>query len=404
MSVKLRRFIFWLIAAALLMSGLYYTFKEQSHYVDIAHIEIGPLEVSIAEDGETKVRDIYELSSPLMGRVLRLEVEVGDEVAAAETIVAKIEPSDPTFLDRRSEKEARAAVKASEALLSLAKAQLNEAESELEFSFSELERMQRLVDRRLVSEREYDQAKKNYKTKAASVNTALASIRARESELAQAKARLVTPVDVRGTDKDCKCLSIYAPTKGKILRVLHESEGIIEPGDVLVEIGDTSDLEIVVDFLSIDAVRINPGQRVVIEEWGGAYNLNGVVKKVEPFGYTKVSSLGIEEQRVDVIIDIIDPIERWNSLGHGYQVETRVILWHEDNVLKSPITALFREKGEWSVFVVEDERARLKKIQVGRKNAFEAQILSGLDEGQQVVLHPSNQINDGVLIKRRIER
>ncbi len=401
MNVSFRRSIIWLVAGAILIYGLYQTFREQSYSVDMAAVEFGPLEVSIADDGETRVRDIYELSSPLMGRLLRLDVEVGDAVTATETIVARIQPSDPTFLDIRSEKEAEAAVKASEAVLLLARAQLHEAESELEFSKSELARMQRLIERKLISEREYDQAKKEYKTKIASVNTALASIRARESELAQAKARLVTPVNSLNNGEDCECLSIYAPTKGKILRILQESEGVVEAGDVLVEIGDTDDLEIVVDFLSIDAVRITPGQRVVIEEWGGDYNLNGIVKRVEPFGYTKVSSLGIEEQRVDVIIDISEAKERWSSLGHGYQVEARVILWHHDKVLKLPITALFREQGEWSVFVVEDNRAKLKKVEIGKRNAYEAEILSGVEEGQQVILHPSNQINDGVLIHQR---
>ena len=401
MSVKFRRLIFWLIAIVLLIAGLYYAFREQPYYVDIATTSTGELQVTITEEGETRVRDIYELSSPVMGRVLRLDVEVGDETIAAETIIAKIEPSDPSFLDVRSEEEAKASVKASQAMLTLAKAQLNEAESELEFAFSELERAQRLVDRKLVSQRELDQAKKNYKTKVASVKTAQASIKARESELAQAKARLVTPIDTQGSHEECKCLSIFAPTTGKVLRILHESEGVIHAGDVLVEIGDTRDLEIVVDFLSIDAVRIKPGQQVVIEQWGGDAFLNGVVKKVEPFGYTKVSSLGIEEQRVDVIIDLTDPKEQWTSLGHGYQVEASVILWHEKDVLKLPITSLFRENGEWSVFVVEDNRAKLKQVSIGKRNAYEAQILEGIEPGEQVILHPSNQIKQGILVEQR---
>ena len=401
MDVKNRRLLLWSIIASILAAGLFSTFKEQPILVDIGVVGLGPLEVSVSEEGETRVRDVYELSSPIMGRVLRLEVEAGDQVAAAETVVANIEPTDPTFLDVRSEKEAKAAVSAAKAELSLAKAQLNEAESELEFAFSELERAQRLVDRKLVSERELDQAKKNYKTKVASVETAQASIKARESELAQAKARLVTPITAQNSIEECKCLSLFAPASGKILRVLHESEGVIDAGDVLVEIGDISDLEIVVDFLSIDAVQIKPGQQVAIEEWGGESYLNGVVNKVEPFGYTKVSSLGIEEQRVDVIIDITDVYEKWQSLGHGYQVEARVILWRDDNVLKLPITSLFRSNGEWSVFVVKDNRAVLKKVQIGKKNAFEAQVLTGVTKDELVILHPSNKINEGVLIDER---
>ena len=269
MSVTFRRGIFWLVAAAILVAVFVYAFKPRPQLVDLGRTEVGPLIVTVSEDGETRVRDIYELSSPLMGRVLRIDVEAGDHVVAAETVVARIEPSDPSFLDLRTEEEARAEVKAAEAVLALAKAQLNEAESELEFAESELDRANRLVERNLVSERELDRAKKEHKTKQASVSTAIASIRARESELAKAKARLVTPVEIRDSNMECKCLSIFAPITGSILRVLHESEGVVEPGAPLVEIGDIRDLEIVVDFLSVDAVQIKAGQRVMIEEWGG---------------------------------------------------------------------------------------------------------------------------------------
>lgn len=401
MGIKIRRYIFWLIALAILLAGLYYSFREQAYLIDAAYVEIGSLQVSITEEGETRVRDIYELSSPLMGRVLRLDVEVGDDVKAGETVIAEIEPSDPTFLDIRTEEEAKAAVEAAKAQLSLAEALLSEAESELEFALSELERTKRLVDRKLVAQREYDQARKDYKIKYASVETAIATINARKSELVQAEARLVTPINIADSGEQCDCLPIYSPSTGKILRILHESEGIIQPGDVLVEIGDTSDLEIVVDFISIDAVQIRPGQKVVIQEWGGETDLQGIVKKVEPFGYTKVSSLGIEEQRVDVIIDFTDAKEKLQSLGHGYQVESKVILWQDENILKVPVTSLFRVDGEWSLFVIEDERAVIRKLQIGKMNALEAQVISGVAEGEKVILHPSNQINQGSLVAER---
>ena len=401
MNANIRRVIFWAIAIVFLALVFIYAFKPRPQLVDFAKAEIGPLIVTVSEDGETRVRDIYELSSPLMGRVLRIDVEAGDMVVAAETVVAQIEPTDPSFLDLRTEEEARAAVKAAEAVLALAKAQLNEAKSELEFAESELERAKSLVERNLVSERELDRANKEFKSKQASVSTAIASIRARESELAQAKAHLVTPIEIRDSNKECKCLSIFAPITGNILQVIHESEGVVEPGELLVEIGDTSDLEIVVDFLSIDAVRIKPGQRVIIEEWGGSAPLKGKVKKVEPFGYTKVSSLGIEEQRVNVIIDFLEPHDIWKSLGHGYQVEAHVVLWEESNVLKLPITALFRNGGGWATFIVEKNKAKLRNVEIGKRNDYEAQILNGIKKDEVVILHPSNQIEDGVLVTER---
>lgn len=401
LNVKIRRAIFWLFAGLIVLAGMVFAFKPRAIYVDLAAAEIGTLTVTVSEEGETEVRDVYELSSPIMGRVLRIDVEAGDPVVAAETVVARIEPTDPSFLDLRTEEEARAAVKAANAMLELAKAQLEEAKSEQEFAQAELERAIRLVDRKLISQHELDQAEKNYKTKSASVSTAIAGIRARESELAQAKARLVTPIEIQESTKECKCLSVYAPITGKILRVLHESEGVVKAGDLLVEIGNTADLEIVVDFLSVDAVQIQPGQRVVINEWGGPESIKGIVKKVEPFGYTKTSSLGIDEQRVDVIIDLVDPHEKWQPLGHGYQVDASVILWEQDNVLKLPITALFREGEEWAVFVVEGRKAKLRKIKIGQRNSFEAQIISGIKAGELVILHPSNQIQDNVFVAKR---
>ncbi|MGR8948322.1 MAG: efflux RND transporter periplasmic adaptor subunit [Gammaproteobacteria bacterium] len=401
LSAKTRRSIFWLVIAAFIAAGMFIAFKPTSIPVDLATVETGPLVVSVGEEGETRIRDVYTVSAPITGRMLRIEAEVGEKVVAAQTLIAQIEPSDPAFLDLRSEEEARAAVKAAEASMNLAKAQLTEAESEFEFAAIEVERANKLSQAKVMSRREVDSARRDYKSKQAVVNTAKARLVARQHELAQARAHLVSPADLQNSDRECDCVSVLAPVSGTILQILEENEGVVERGTPLVEIGDASDLEIVVDFLSSDAVKIQPGQRVIIDRWGGNGFLQGVVRKIEPFGFTKTSSLGIDEQRVNVIIDISSPHEQWQRLGHGYQVDVEVVLWEGVSVLKVPLTALFRHSADWAIFVNEHGVARLRTVEVGQRNGLAAEIKNGLSLGDEIILHPSNRINDGVRIEAR---
>ncbi len=401
LNAKTRRSIFWLIILLLIVAGLIFTFRPQPIPVDLIKVAQGPMIVTVEEEGETRVKDVYMLSAPVTGHMLRIDAEVGDEVIAAETLVAQIRPINPEFLDKRSEEEARAAIKTAEASLALAEAQLVEAQSEFDFAVTELERANKLIQQQVIPQRALDNAKRDYKSKRAGVNTAKAALRARQFELAQARAHLVSPADVQTNDQNCQCVTILSPITGKILQVLHESEGVISMGTPLVEIGDPANLEIVVDFLSSDAVRIQPGQRVIIEEWGGESALQGTVRKIEPFGFTKTSALGIDEQRVNVIIDLSDPTEKWQRLAHGYQIEARVVLWESENVSKVPLTSLFRDNDNWAVYVEQENRAKLQHVKLGQRNGLEAEILEGLPEGSQVISHPSNQIVDGIRVKPR---
>ena len=401
LNAKTRRSIFWLIILFLIVAGLIFTFRPQPIPVDLIKVAQGPMIVTVEEEGETRVKDVYMLSAPVTGHMLRIDAEVGDDVIAAETLVAQIRPINPEFLDKRSEEEARAAIKTAEASLALTEAQLVEAQSEFDFAVTELERANKLIQQQVIPQRALDNAKRDYKSKRAGVNTAKAALRARQFELAQARAHLVSPADVQTNDQDCQCVTILSPITGKILQVLHESEGVISMGTPLVEIGDPANLEIVVDFLSSDAVRIQPGQRVIIEEWGGESALQGTVRKIEPFGFTKTSALGIDEQRVNVIIDLSDPTEKWQRLAHGYQIEARVVLWESENVSKVPLTSLFRDNDNWAVYVEQENRAKLQHVKLGQRNGLEAEILEGLPEGSQVISHPSNQIVDGIRVKPR---
>lgn len=401
MGTRWRRIVIWAGLCGLLVGGLAYAFWPRAVLVDLAVIERGTLVVTVDEEGQTRVRDIFVVSSPISGRVRRIESDVGDEVIAGKTIVANIEPIDPSFLDVRSEAEARAAVQAAEAAKALSQAKLLEAQAELDFARSDLARARRLIRSDTISKRALDEAERAFKTRTAAVATVKAELKMRESELAKARASLVSPIETQKLHGACECVPITAPVSGRILRLIRESEGVVQAGDALIEIGNPRDLEIVVDFLSTDAVKIEHGQRVIIEEWGGDGRLAGRVRRVEPYGFTKVSALGIEEQRVNVIIDFTDPAGRWQRLAHGFRVEVRVVLWEREKVMKIPLTALFRGGDGWSVFVEEGGRARRRTVQLGRSNGLQGEITGGLNEGERVVLHPSDRVVDGVGIRAR---
>ena len=379
MELRQRRMIFWGSLTALLLLFMIYAFRPQPVPVDFADVTRGRLTVTIDEEGETRVRDVFVLSAPVAGRVQRIEIEVGDEVVAGETVVAEIDPVDPTLLDARSETEAQAAVRA--------------AEAELEFASRELERQKQLGQRGVASARDLDSAEKAYRTARAALENARAALQARSIQRERARPRRAGEAHIG--------IPVVAPVSGRVLRVVRESAGVVQPGEPLLEIGDPRDLEIVVDLLSADAVRVEKGQEVLIEQWGGGDLLHGRVRRVEPYGFTKISALGIEEQRVNVIIDFTDPPERWQRLGHGYRVEPRIVLWQSEDVLKIPLPALFRDGDAWAVFAADGGRAALRHVKLGRDNGIEAEIVEGLEAGQEVVLHPSDRVTDGARIVAR---
>lgn len=395
-----RRLAFW--APIVIIGGLllFWMFRPEAVPVDIATVSRGPITVSISDEGETRVKDVFVVSAPVPGLMRRIALKAGDEVVASETVIAEIAPSDPSFLDRRSESESRAAVRASEAAMTLARAAVRRAEAEFDFAAAELQRYRGLAARNTVSLNDLDAAERRSRTAEAAVEEARASLQVRSFELEQARARLVAPTLAR-SEEGCDCLNVFSPVSGSVLRVLQESEAVVSSGTPLLEIGNPGKLEIVVDLLSGDAVKIELGQRVLIEAWGGEEPLNGVVRRIEPFGFTKVSALGIEEQRVNVLVDLTDAPARWQKLGHGFRVEPRIILAESDDALKVPRAALFRESGEWAVFVNDKGRAELRQVTLGLENGLEAEILSGLNEGDQVVLQPGERVSPGVRLQER---
>jgi HlyD family secretion protein len=384
-----------------LVIALTFAFRPQPIAVDTIEIRRSTLVVTVDDEGQTRVHDVYVLSAPVAGHMRRIDLHVGDPAVARETVVAEIAPIDPAFLDPRSEAQARADVRAAESAEALARAAVDQAEAELEFAEREQVRATQLFAEGTISERERDDAQRTFRTRRAILATALAALDVRSYELERARATLVTPAGAPAHAEACDCVAIRAPVDGSVLRILQQSESVVAVGTPLVEIGDPRALEIVVDLLSSDAVNVAAGQRVIIERWGGEARLEGRVRLVEPYGFTKISALGIEEQRVNAIIDLTSPPEAWSRLAHGYQVDVRIVLWEEADALVVPLLALFRDGDAWAVFVAAGGRAELRHVTLGRRNRLEAQVLDGVAESERVVLHPSNRIETRVRIAER---
>ena len=374
--------------------------------VDLARVDRGPLQVTIDEDGETRVRERFVVSAPVAGRLQRIALEPGDPVVRGRTVVVRLVPAESPLLDPRTRAELAAAAEAARATVGQAQAERDRAAATLEMAEASLRRQEKLAAAGGVSREDLESARTTLKTAEGAFRAAESGVSRAEYELQLARARLQTPRPPGGRTVD-----VVAPVDGVVLKRLRESESVVPAGEPLLEIGDPLRLEVVADLLSTDAVRISPGNPVLIDQWGGRHALQARVRRIEPSGFMKVSALGVEEQRVNVIIDFEAPAAAASALGDAYRVEVRVVVWQEGDVLKVPVGSLFRpsalaEPGEgrgdeWAAFVVNDGRARLRIVELGQRNNEEAQILSGLEAGQAVVLHPPDTLVDGAPVTER---
>ena len=393
---RLLKYAKLLAGAVLLMALLVMAFWPKAAAVDLARAERGALQVTLDEEGETRVRQRFVVSAPVAGRVERIELEPGNPVVRGKTIVARFSPADPVPLDARSRAEAEAGVKAAEAAVGRVRAEREKAAAVGRLAQSELSRTRALVEKQVAARQTLESAESQASTAEEVLRAADFAVDGAEYELAVARARLLSGSVPAGEAR--APIVLLAPIDGVVLKRLRESEAIVPPGEPLLELGDPRRLEIVADFLSTDAVRIHPGEAVHIERWGGTVELRGRVRRVEPSGFMKISALGVEEQRVNVIIDFADPFDAWKRLGDGYRVEVRVVVWQADHVLKIPTSSLFRRGDSWAVFVAGNDRARLRLVEVGQRNSAEAEVLAGLSEGEVVVIHPSDTLQDGVRV------
>jgi len=378
---------------------LMYAFITPAAQVELARVTRGPLEVTVNEDGKTRIKERYIVVAPLGGELLRIERHVGDVVKAGETVLAVIEPPDPSLLDSRSQAEAEARVKAAEARLEHAKALLSRAQASHAYAVVEHARVEKLLPTKTATREAYDEAVHLLRTAAEDVRAGEFTVRIAEFELEMAEAALSrTKPDALSADTR---LEVRSPIDGQVLRVFRESEGLLAPGTQLMELGDTNNLEVEVDVLSSDAVRIPGGGKMYLEHWGAAQPLLAHVRLVEPQAFLKVSALGVEEQRVNVIADFVDAAEARGRLGDAYRVEARIVIWHGDNVLKTNAGAIFRYAGGWAVYRAVSGRARLTEVKIGHSNGLETEILDGVREGDNLIAYPSDQIRDGVRITPR---
>jgi len=366
----------------------------ESIEVSRATVERGAMQVTLDEDGETRIRDKFVVSAPVGGRLQRIELEPGDTVVRGKTIVARLTTADAPLLDPRTRGELEAAVEAAGAAVGQARAELDRATAELMRARTTLQRQQQLMKAGAIAADNLDAAETAVATAEEARKAAEFAVARSEYELQLARARLRAPSPVG------RAVEIVAPVSGVILKRFRESESVVPVGEPLIEIGEPARIEIVADFLSTDAVRIQPGAQVLVEGWGGSHSLEGRVRRVEPAGFMKVSALGVEEQRVNVLIDFDDPSAA-GRLGDGYRVEVRVIVWREEEVVKAPVGGLFRRGTDWAAFVVENERVRLQPVGLGQRNDVDAQILEGLSPGQAVVLHPPDTLVDGARVTIR---
>ena len=365
--------------------------------VELAQVTRGLLVVTVNEDGRTRVKDRYLVSAPLAGNLGRVELEAGDAVEEGQ-ILARLVPLPPPLLDSRTRAEAKARVDALTAARRQAQAAVHRARLQRDFAKQESARALAVVQQGGLARSDADRALVTYRESEEALRSSEFGARVAEHELKLAKAALM---QLSGESAEGEQLDIVSPVAGQVLKVFQESEGVVRGGTAILEVGDPSALEIVVDVLSQDATRIPAGASTLIERWGGKNPLHGHVRVVEPSAFTKLSALGVEEQRVNVIVNMDDDRDLWSSLGDGYRVEARISIWEGRDVLKVPASAAFRSAEAWAAFLVRGGTAVVRTVELGETNGLETEVLSGLEEGDTVIAYPSDSVRDGVSVRAR---
>jgi len=394
--VQWRRRVALGLLATLLAAGLFYGFRPQPIAVDVGVVGRGPLRVIIEQEGRTRVVDRYVVSTPVAAYAQRINLDVGDAVQQGAALV-QLEPMRAEVLDARRRAETEAHVAAAQSAIGAAEQRARAAATSADLAQKNWVRVRALRADGLVSVDAEDRAQAEAERAAAESRSAQFALTSARHDMEATRAALQFGAASRGGES----VVVRAPVAGRVLSVPHKSEGVVASGQALIEIGDPAVLEVEVDVLSADAVRIHPGTKVFFNRWGGEGSLAGEVRLVEPVAFTKVSALGVEEQRVWVIVALTSPAAQWLRLGSGYRVEAGFVLWDEQNVLQVPASALFREGTGWAAFVFEQGRAVKRSVEVGQRSGLGAQIVAGLRQGEQVIVHPDDQIKDAVRVVAR---
>jgi HlyD family secretion protein len=376
-------------AVAITIGLLVWAFRPKPIKVETGRVTRGTLRVTVNEEAETRVHDRFDIATPVTGRLRRIELHPADPVEAGQ-IVARVEPLP---LDPRERSELLARLEQARANQREADAQVERAQIDRDQARRNHERTAKLQASGVVSREDLEFAETAQANSDKALEAARFKARAAEYEVQATEAGLIALESTTG--KPLRLVSLRSPVRGHVLRLLQQSERVITSGTPILQVGHPSQLEIVSDLLSTEAVKVKSGDPVFIENWGGDGSLRARVRTIESSGFTKISALGVEEQRVNIVMDFVDPPGR---LGDGYRVDVRIIVWQASDVLTIPTSALFRHGEGWNVFVVEHGRARTRDVELGHRNALQAEITKGLTEGTVVVLHPGNQVADGVRV------
>ncbi len=391
-----RRLLPWL-GAIVLISAVVWGLWPKPVLIETGVIVRSPLTVRVSEEGKTRVRNRYIVAAPVAGKMRRVPLKPGDAVEAGKTVLTLIEPVVPPLLDPRARVQAEAVVSMREAAHKQTAESLAALKAALQLAEANRDRMRNVKTAGTLSDADRDRAETEALVKAAEVRAAEFSLQVIDYELAQARAVLDRP-DGNGSNN---LIEVKSPVSGRVLNVRQESETIVAPGMPILEVGDPADIEIEAEILSRDAVTIRPGDSVEVEQWGGEKPLKARVRRIEPAAFTKISALGVEEQRVIVLSDLVDPPETARALGDRYRVEVRVAIWHADDVLVVQSGALFREDNAWKTFIYRDGKASLTAIEAGHSDGRLTEVLSGLRPGDKVLLHPPDVVKDGSDVREK---
>ena len=396
MKFSIRSIIWTFVFLALILVAIM-SFRIKPIEVETALVINEDLKITVVEDGKTRIREKYVVSTPVAGRLSRVELKPGDIICDDDQRIAVINPAEPAMLDARAKAQAEVRVDQSHAAVSRAAAATEQVRVNFERAKSKFERAEKLKNSNAISREEFDLAKTLFLALSHSMRTKKFDQEIAKYELETAKAALLQFSDEKESGKP---FEIFAPVCGSVLKVFQESATVLNVGTPLVEIGDPQNLEIEIDVLSTDAVRIRPGAELVVNHWGGENPLKGTVRVIEPAAFTKISSLGVEEQRVNIIADFDESQDQLFSLGDGYRVEAEITVKQLQKVLQVPNSSLFRHQKEWHVFVVRNDIANLVPVTIAEQSESHTRIMSGLEDGDEVVLYPSDTIFDGSKISR----
>lgn len=395
-ALRWARRVAWIAAGLVLVATIVVAWLPKPVPVDLAPVRSAPMQVTIDEAARTRVKDRFVISAPLGGNVLRLELRPGDTIKAG-AVLARIIPVASALLDARTRAESESRVALARAAQRQAEAVLNRARLTHERAEHDLEVANKLAASNVVAREERARAEVEARVRAEELASARFAVQMANHQVSMAETAL-RRVTV-GRDQT-ESFDVPAPTDGVVLRVMLPSGGVVAPGTPLLELGDPAALEVVSDVLTADAVQLRAGARVELDRWGGE-PLRGHIRLIEPSAFTRVSALGIEEQRVSVIIDLDDPREKWSALGDGFRLDAHLVVWESEEALQVPSSAVFRQDGGWVSYVVVDERAELRPVELGQRSGPSVEVKKGLSEGERVIAHPSDQVRPGARVAPR---